>query len=202
MVNPERPHLLNKCWESSCRICKKLWVHESTNIWVEISLNWKNLNFSCECIWRGLVDKCKHAVYHLFKSEFLFFKIQTSLPASFVRRSSSIRPTLPNASLPLWRAELAVGQKHAPLPSIVPPPPPALSLPPLGDCRWASGQWHTVTRVSPQALCMVFNQVEAGGPLDCIDPEGWSIGELSLCNFTPLKPPPFEVVLLAHSPHV
>ena len=49
-------------------------------------------------------------------------------------------------------------------------------LPPLGDCRWASGQWHTVTGVSPQALRVVFNQVEAGGPLDCIDPEGRSIG--------------------------
>lgn len=123
--------------------------------------------------------------------------------ASFVSCSKASRSTLPNVPPPLlWRSRLAVSQKHVRLPSVVPPPPPALSLPPLGDCRWASGQWHTVTRVSPQALCMVFNQVEAGGPLDCIDPEGWSIGVLSLCNFTPLKLPPFKVVLLAHSPHV
>lgn len=39
-----------------------------------------------------------------------------------------------------------------------------------------------------QALGVVFNQVEAGGPLASIDPEGRSIGELSLCQFIPLKP--------------
>lgn len=143
-----------------------------------------------------------YAVYSLLKSGFKSSKFKEASLLLLFDVPQLPRSTLPHISRPLWRSELAVSQKHAPLPSKVPPPPPALSLPPFGDCRWASGQWHTVTRVSPQALCMVFNQVEAGGPLDCIDPEGWSIGELSLCNFSPLKLPPFKVVLLAHTPHV
>lgn len=53
-----------------------------------------------------------------------------------------------------------------------------------------------------QALGVGFNQVEAGGPLASIDPEGRSIGELSLCQFTLLKPPPPHAALLARSPHV
>lgn len=53
-----------------------------------------------------------------------------------------------------------------------------------------------------QALGVVFNQVEAGGPPASIDPEGRSIGELSLSQFTPSKPPPPHAALLAPSPHV
>lgn len=82
------------------------------------------------------------------------------------------------AKLPLRRSELALVQKKYGSSALRRATAPLLHrlLPPLGDCRWASGQWHTVAGVSPQALRVVFNQVEAGGPLDCIDPEGRSIG--------------------------
>lgn len=40
-----------------------------------------------------------------------------------------------------------------------------------------------------QALGVGFNQVEAGGPLASMDPEGRSTGELSLCQLIPSKPP-------------